>query len=45
VPYANDDEANHALNENIEVECFFLGIRTGAAMLGGLGQMPAIDRA
>jgi len=41
VPYANADEANHAPNENIEVERFFLGIRTGAAMLSGLGQMPA----
>jgi len=33
VPYANADEANHAPNENLEVERFFAGIRTGAAML------------
>lgn len=33
VPYANADEANHAPNENIEVERFIQGIKTGAAML------------
>src|SRR5438105_2058096 len=33
VPYANADEANHAPNENLEVERFFMGIKTGAAML------------
>lgn len=37
VPYANADEANHAPNENIEVERFFMGIKTGAAMLAYLG--------
>jgi acetylornithine deacetylase/succinyl-diaminopimelate desuccinylase-like protein len=36
-PYANHDEANHAPNENIEVERFFKGIRTGAALLSYLG--------
>lgn len=41
VPYANADEANHAPNENIEVQRFHLGIRTGAAMLATLGQMRA----
>jgi acetylornithine deacetylase/succinyl-diaminopimelate desuccinylase-like protein len=42
VPYANADEANHAPNENIEVRRFWLGIRTGAAMLAYLGrQAPA----
>ncbi len=39
VPYANADEANHAPNENIEVELFHAGIRTGAALLEQLGQM------
>ena len=39
VPYANADEANHAPNENIEVERFFMGIKTGAAMLSFLGAM------
>ncbi len=39
VPYANADEANHAPNENIEVQRFFLGIRTGAAMLASLGRL------
>jgi acetylornithine deacetylase/succinyl-diaminopimelate desuccinylase-like protein len=37
VPYANADEANHAPNENMEVERFLLGIKTGAAMLTYLG--------
>jgi acetylornithine deacetylase/succinyl-diaminopimelate desuccinylase-like protein len=37
VPYANSDEANHAPNENIEIERFVKGIRTGAAMLISLG--------
>jgi len=40
VPYANFDEANHAPNENLDVERFFSGIRTGAAMLYRLGTMP-----
>lgn len=39
VPYANADEANHAPNENMEVERFFDGIKTGAAMLVALGEM------
>jgi len=37
VPYANPDESNHAPNENMEVARFFLGIKTGAAMLSCLG--------
>jgi acetylornithine deacetylase/succinyl-diaminopimelate desuccinylase-like protein len=37
VPYANADESNHAPNENMEVERFYRGIRTGAAMLTCLG--------
>jgi len=37
VPYANADEANHAPNENLEVERFFMGIKTGAAMLAYMG--------
>jgi acetylornithine deacetylase/succinyl-diaminopimelate desuccinylase-like protein len=39
VPYANADEANHAPNENLEIERFYLGIKTGAAMLAHLGGM------
>jgi acetylornithine deacetylase/succinyl-diaminopimelate desuccinylase-like protein len=39
VPYANADEANHAPNENLELERFIKGIKTGAAMLTCLGQM------
>lgn len=38
VPYANADEANHAPNENMEVARFFIGIKTGAAMLSYLGR-------
>lgn len=37
VPYANHDEANHAPNENIAVERFIAGIKTGAALLTYLG--------
>ncbi len=39
VPYANADESNHAPNENMEVARFFMGIKTGAAMLSYLGTM------
>lgn len=39
VPYANADEANHAPNENLEVERFINGIKTGAAMLTHIGAM------
>jgi acetylornithine deacetylase/succinyl-diaminopimelate desuccinylase-like protein len=41
VPYANADESNHAPNENMEVERFFMGVKTGAAMLTYLGEMAA----
>ncbi len=37
VPYANADEANHAPNENMELERFIMGIKTGAALLTHLG--------
>lgn len=37
VPYANADEANHAPNENLELERFFAGIRSGAAILCEIG--------
>ncbi|MDI3339437.1 MAG: M20/M25/M40 family metallo-hydrolase [Sphaerobacter sp.] len=36
VPYANPDEANHAPNENLELDRFIKGIKTGAAMLAYL---------
>jgi acetylornithine deacetylase/succinyl-diaminopimelate desuccinylase-like protein len=39
VPYANADEANHAPNENLEVDRFIMGIKTGAAMLAHIGAM------
>jgi acetylornithine deacetylase/succinyl-diaminopimelate desuccinylase-like protein len=37
-PYGNADEANHAPNENLKLDCFFNGIRTGAALLDSLGR-------
>lgn len=40
-PYANADEANHAPNENLSLDCFHKGIRTGAALLSELGRMRA----
>lgn len=42
VPYANADESNHAPNENLELERFIRGIKTGAAMLTHLGQMKMV---
>ncbi|MEO7912671.1 MAG: M20/M25/M40 family metallo-hydrolase [Roseiflexaceae bacterium] len=36
-PYANADEANHAPNENLELDRFYKGIRTGVALLANLG--------
>ncbi|MFD2239316.1 M20/M25/M40 family metallo-hydrolase [Aureimonas populi] len=39
VPYANADEANHAPNENLKIECFFNGIQTGAAIMARLGEL------
>lgn len=40
-PYANPDEANHAPNENLTLDCFYSGLRTGAALLHELGQLKA----
>ncbi len=37
IPYANADEANHAPNENLELERFYKGIKTGVAVLSYLG--------
>jgi acetylornithine deacetylase/succinyl-diaminopimelate desuccinylase-like protein len=39
VPYANADESNHAPNENLEIERFYKGIKTGVGMLAYLGAM------
>ncbi|MDL2263564.1 M20/M25/M40 family metallo-hydrolase [Synergistaceae bacterium OttesenSCG-928-I11] len=36
VPYANVDEANHAPNENLRLDCYIQGIRTTAHMLNHL---------
>ncbi len=40
IPYANADEANHAPNENLEIERFIAGIKTGAALLTHLAEVP-----
>jgi acetylornithine deacetylase/succinyl-diaminopimelate desuccinylase-like protein len=37
-PYANADAANHAPDENMAVENFYKGIRTGAAVVHMLGE-------
>jgi len=37
--YVFTDEANHAPNENLTLDCFYNGIRTGAAILSYLGLM------
>lgn len=39
VPYANADEANHAPNENLKIECFINGIRSGSAIMAELGRL------
>jgi hypothetical protein len=39
VPYGNADEANHAPNENLKLDYFFNGIRTGAALLDEIGRL------
>jgi acetylornithine deacetylase/succinyl-diaminopimelate desuccinylase-like protein len=39
IPYGNADEANHAPNENLSLDCFIQGVRTGAALLSYLGAM------
>jgi acetylornithine deacetylase/succinyl-diaminopimelate desuccinylase-like protein len=39
VPYANADEANHAPNENLKIECFIDGIKSGSAILAELGKL------
>ena len=36
-PYANPDESNHAPNENLELQRFVNGVKTGAALLLELG--------
>lgn len=41
-PYANADEANRAPNENLEVERFFKGIQTRAALLAELGEVGGV---
>ncbi|MER8841329.1 M20/M25/M40 family metallo-hydrolase [Mesorhizobium sp. M0913] len=38
-PYANHDEANHAPNENLTLDCFYSGIRTGSALLHEVGSL------
>ena len=44
VPYANADEANHGPNENLKLECFVNGVRTGAALLSRLATLKIAPR-
>jgi len=37
VPYANADEANHAPNENLKLDCFYRGIEISAGVISELG--------
>jgi acetylornithine deacetylase/succinyl-diaminopimelate desuccinylase-like protein len=44
IPYANADQSNHAPNENMRIDCFLNGVKTGAALLAYLanhGQLNA----
>ena len=36
VPYANTDEANHAPNENMSLQCFYQGIESDIEIIEGL---------
>jgi acetylornithine deacetylase/succinyl-diaminopimelate desuccinylase-like protein len=38
IPFGNPDEANHAPNENLEIERFHRGIKAGIALLEELGR-------
>jgi acetylornithine deacetylase/succinyl-diaminopimelate desuccinylase-like protein len=40
VPYANPDEANHAPNENFELERFYAGIKIAASVYEALAERP-----
>ena len=37
IPLGNPDQANHAPNENLDLDRFHTGIRTAAAVLAKLG--------
>jgi acetylornithine deacetylase/succinyl-diaminopimelate desuccinylase-like protein len=37
IPLGNPDQANHAPNENLDLERFVTGIKTAAAVLAKLG--------
>lgn len=39
VPYGNPDENNHALNENLELSCYFKGIHATAQVLYEIGTL------
>ena len=41
VPYANTDEANHAPNENLELERFFTGVRIAASVYAAFSDYKA----
>lgn len=39
IPYANADEANHAPNENMMLECFYKGIHSSAQIIFEMGKL------
>jgi acetylornithine deacetylase/succinyl-diaminopimelate desuccinylase-like protein len=45
IPLGNPDQANHAPDENLDLERFHTGIKTAAAVLSHLGETPFLDRA
>lgn len=45
VPYGNADAANHAPDENLTLDCFHNGIRTGAALLHEVGRQTGLTPA
>ena len=44
IPYANADENNHSPNENLDLGCFHMGIRTSAEVFAGLAEARAEGR-
>ncbi|WP_412065669.1 M20/M25/M40 family metallo-hydrolase [Rhizobium sp. SYY.PMSO] len=44
LPFANADEANHAPNENITIDCFMNGIRISASLFATLGEPVHTDQ-
>ena len=39
VPIATADQNDHGANENLDLDCFIKGIKTGAALIDNMGKM------